>query len=141
MMRERSIPTGYPHILLLDPLDDERALYDESFRASGWRVEPHTDFDDAIAASYIVRPDAAIVRFRLGNERRNGADFIRALHATMPGIPVVIISTSIDPVDRRAAEAAGCAEFVLLPMTPDRLMACVRRALSARKEDPRTRRP
>ncbi len=53
---------------------------------------------------------------------------LRASEATA-GIPILLVSASVLPVDRIAAEEAGCAGFIDKPVRVDALLAEVRRHL------------
>ena len=66
----------------------------------------------------------------------DGLSLARELRAssTTAGVPILLVSASVLPVDRIAAEEAGCAGFIDKPVRVDALLAEVARhlALSAR---------
>lgn len=63
----------------------------------------------------------------------DGLDLARELSSsdTTAGVPVLLISASVLPVDRTAAQAAGCAGFIDKPVRVDALLAEVARHLDA----------
>jgi CheY-like chemotaxis protein len=56
---------------------------------------------------------------------------LRASKATAD-VPILLVSASVLPVDRAAAEEAGCAGFIDKPVRVDALLAEVARHLGAR---------
>lgn len=50
--------------------------------------------------------------------------------ATTAGVPILLVSASVLPVDRIAAEEAGCAGFIDKPVRVDLLLAEVARHLA-----------
>jgi DNA-binding response OmpR family regulator len=63
----------------------------------------------------------------------DGLDLARELRAstTTGGIPILLVSASVLPIDRVAAEEAGCAGFIDKPVRVDALLAEVARHLEA----------
>jgi CheY-like chemotaxis protein len=53
----------------------------------------------------------------------SGTTFTSALRANAAtrGLPILMITTSINTADRRAAVRAGCDRFIILPCLPDQL--------------------
>ena len=63
----------------------------------------------------------------------DGLDLARELRASTAtgGIPILLLSASVLPIDRAAAEEAGCAGFIDKPVRVDALLAEVARHLAA----------
>jgi DNA-binding response OmpR family regulator len=61
----------------------------------------------------------------------DGLSLARELRAsdTTAGVPILLVSASVLPVDRIAAEEAGCAGFIDKPVRVDSLLAEVARHL------------
>ena len=71
----------------------------------------------------------------------DGLDLARDLRASeaTAAIPILLVSASVLPVDRIAAEEAGCAGFIDKPVRVDALLADVARHLAAAGGDPKPR--
>ena len=63
----------------------------------------------------------------------DGLDLAREVRASEDGrrVPILLVSASVLPVDRTAAEAAGCDGFIDKPIRIDDLLDAVRRWLAA----------
>ena len=61
----------------------------------------------------------------------DGLDLARELRGSeaTAGIPILLVSASVLPIDRTAAEEAGCAGFIDKPVRVDALLADVARHL------------
>ena len=61
----------------------------------------------------------------------DGLDLARELRASPAtgDVPILLVSASVLPIDREAAEAAGCAGFIDKPVRVDALLAEVARHL------------
>ena len=61
----------------------------------------------------------------------DGLDLARELRASeaTAGVPILLVSASVLPIDRTAAEEAGCAGFIDKPVRVDALLADVARHL------------
>lgn len=68
----------------------------------------------------------------------DGLDLARELRAstTTGEVPILLVSASVLPVDRVAAEEAGCAGFIDKPVRVDSLLAEVARHLGAATGSP-----
>jgi CheY-like chemotaxis protein len=64
----------------------------------------------------------------------DGLDLARELRASAATgvIPILLVSASVLPIDREAAEEAGCAGFIDKPVRVDALLAEVARHLEGR---------
>lgn len=66
----------------------------------------------------------------------DGLDLARELRASAAteGVPILLLSASVLPIDRVAAEEAGCAGFIDKPVRVDALLAEVARHLSSARQ-------
>jgi len=63
----------------------------------------------------------------------SGLEVAEEIHARRPGLPVVILSAEGSGAAKGSAAAAGVAEFLHKPLSPERLAATVDRVLQARE--------
>lgn len=107
-------------ILLVDSFPDERDMYAEFLRFSGFDLEicPLAARALSLAAE---RPIAAVVTRIRQPGTIDGIELTRQLknEPRTREIPVVIITT--DPSHHALAIEAGCDRFILLPCLPDAL--------------------
>jgi len=85
------------------------------------------DAEDAFAAVVSVQPDIVLTDIQLKSS--SGLDFIKAIRAHAPGLPVV--ATTMFDVQRteRLARAAGASAFVAKQDGPAKLIEVVRISL------------
>lgn len=89
------------------------------------------DAEDALAAVVSVQPDIVLTDIQLKSS--SGLDFIKAIRAHAPGLPVV--ATTMFDVQRteRLARAAGASAFVAKQDGPGKLIEVVRDSLKKDK--------
>jgi CheY-like chemotaxis protein len=132
-LRRVIVPSTGKLLLVVDPFTDEREMYAEFFRASGYEVEACRN---AHAALHIVTqsaPTAIVTRIRLAGTidgieltpRVRSAEEIR-------DIPVIIITTHMEQHMRQAAVEAGCDSYFLLPCPMEVILGELRRVSSMR---------
>lgn len=90
------------------------------------------DAQEAFASVVSLKPDIVLTDIQLKSS--SGLDFIKAIHAHAPGLPV--IATTMFDVQRteRIARAAGASGFVSKHDGPEKLIATVHEALRAGKK-------
>lgn len=116
-------------VVLADSFADEREMYATFLRHCGFDV---IVCDEPTAALRVARerPVAAVVtRIVHPGSAWDGIELTRRIkqgEGTMH-IPVVILTTRIEPTLRAAAEQAGCDSFLVLPSSLDRLESELRR--------------
>ena len=117
-------------VVLVDPFMDERNMYAKFLESEGFDV--FVCSNPAAALVFVSQHHAAavITRIRQAGEM-NGVALTKALKEDprTSGIPVVVISTYIQPQFRRAAEQAGCDRFLLLPCLPEELAHTLRQVV------------
>jgi len=92
----------------------------------------HTD--EALAAVLSVQPDIVITDIKL--KSGNGLDFIKAIRAHLPDLPVVAISLFAAPRMERLCQVAGATAFVAKQEGVGKLIEIVRVSLKNRKPQP-----
>jgi CheY-like chemotaxis protein len=117
-------------VLLVSAFADESEMYAEYLRYEGFDVYRCADPTTAMTMLQQRPVDIVIARLRrvgavggLAFTRRVKAD-----HETAH-VPVIVLTTHMQPSVRADAEAAGCDAFFLLPCSPD-LIACEVRRLT-----------
>jgi len=112
------------HILLVD--DEEAIVYvfTRYLERAGHRVSPHVSPDAALLAAAGGGIDMLVTDFRMPHI--TGADLIRRLRETWPGLPALIVTAF-------GAEVAHAPEGVRVlnkPLAPQDLVDAVARALA-----------
>ena len=121
-------------LLLVTQYADERAIYGEALRAEGFDVRIATGPDDAFVSALRERPDVVVTRVPQRGSLEPESDLLRWLREEdrTRSVPVVILSSLMQPQDRAHAEDAGCEGYLLIPALPDTLVKEVRRILTER---------
>ncbi len=133
-----SDPPAVPRkILIVDDFEDNRAMYAEYLRYSGFDVVEASNGAEAIALAIATKPDAVIMDLSLpvldGWEatRRLKAD-ARTCH-----IPVVALTGHALEGHSQGAREAGCDCFLAKPCLPETLLSAVKELLARDPESPR----
>ncbi len=94
------------------------------------------DAQEAFAAVVSLQPDIVLTDIQLKSS--SGLDFIKAIRAHAPKLPIV--ATTMFDVQRteRLARAAGASAFVAKQDGPEKLVATVREVLKTGKEPDET---
>jgi CheY-like chemotaxis protein len=120
-------------VMLVDSIVDEMEMYAEALLADGFRVTPCEEPSRALAEAIADPPDVVVTRIMHAGASIDGLELTRRLknHPRTRLVPVVIITSRIEPELRAAAAATGCDEFLLIPCLPEALIAVIKRVLSA----------
>ena len=122
-----------PKLLIADSSPMMHRIMELTFAPEGLQVLTALDGEQAISLLPIARPDVVIADHALA--RRSGyevAQFIRE-HSELGPIPILLLASPFEPLDRERAEAVGIAGEVSKPFDPVQLVARVRDLL-ARKD-------
>jgi CheY-like chemotaxis protein len=128
-------------VLLITPFADERQMYELSLRHAGFDVLVSAPTHAAIRLAAERGVAAVVLRIRQEGDC-NGIELTSQLkmNPRTRHIPVVVISTFVQPDVRSAAFAAGCDQFLLLPCLPDvlasELRALIRRSSGSEHATP-----
>jgi DNA-binding response OmpR family regulator len=122
-------------LLLVTQYPDERAIYGEALRAQGFEVLIADGPEDAFMHALQRRPDVVVTRVPQAGNTGPENDLLRRLkeEAQTRGVPVVIITSMMQPERRSEAVNAGCDGYLLIPALPDTLVSEVRRVLRGPK--------
>ncbi len=117
-------------VVVADDTDEIRALLVRVLRRGGHTVVDTSDGAAAPAAVHEHRPDAVVSDIDM--PVMNGLDLCRAVRADprTAGLPVVFVSGSMVPGDRRPADAEATA-VLCKPFLAEELLACLDRAVHA----------
>jgi len=119
-------------VLIVDDHDDSREFVATALRDIGLAIaEAATGREALLRAAATPLPQLVLIDLSLPD--CHGTDVVRTLKqdARTAGIPVVALSASVMAADKERAAQAGCADFIEKPVTPDRMIDVVRRALGA----------
>ena len=124
--------SGRPVILIVDDHADSRELVATVLVDIGVVVAEAGTGGDALLRAW-SKPYPHLVLIDLSLPDCHGTDVVRTLKQDprTRDIPVVALSASVMAADKERAAQAGCAEFIEKPVTPDTVIAVVRRVLGA----------
>jgi two-component system, cell cycle response regulator DivK len=125
------MPRPSPTVMLVESVQDDRAMYAEYLRASAFGVIEVGDTAKALIRA--AEADVIVTGIRVPGPF-NGIELVhrlRAEHATKEQ-PVIVLTASTMPADRDEAARAGCDAFLLKPCLPDALVDEIRRVLTRR---------
>jgi DNA-binding NtrC family response regulator len=116
-------------ILLVDDEETTLAVIGELLELMGYRVEAATDGQEALAA-FVREPERFdIVISDVSMGRMSGLTLAESVLQTRPGMPVLIL-TGDEAQARKEAAGLGISSFVQKPVSIDRLVDTIGRALS-----------
>lgn len=121
-------------LLLVTQYVDERVIYGDTLRANGFDVRIADGPDDAFATSRREPPDVVITRVPQTSLGPSNMDLLHRLKQddATKSVPVVILTSLMQPEYRAQAVDAGCDGYVLIPALPDALIGEIRRVMSQR---------
>jgi CheY-like chemotaxis protein len=118
-------------VLFVTLFDDERAIYSNCLGADGYDVVLADGPEHALQ----LAPSANIVVTRIlqPGQSMNGIELLRRLKQdpTSCRVPVIVITSLMQAEFRAEGTAAGCDDYLLLPVMPDALLSAIRRVLCA----------
>jgi putative two-component system response regulator len=123
---------GRPVVLVVDDHADSRELVAAVLGDLGVAVVEAATGAEALQRAW-SRPFPHLVLIDLSLPDCHGTDVARTLKQDerSSDIPVVALTASVMAADKERAAEAGCAEFIEKPVTPDTLIALVRRVFGA----------
>jgi len=118
-------------LLIVDGSPMMHRIMELTFAPEGIQVIAETDGDQAIALLPVVRPDIVIADHALAS--RSGYDVAAFVsgHPDLGHIPVLLMASPFEPLDRARAETCGVAGEISKPFEPAQLVARVRALLAA----------
>jgi two-component system cell cycle response regulator DivK len=124
--------TPGPLILVVDDFEDNREMYTQFLRFSGYRVAEAVDGVEALDKAATLKPDLIVMDLSL--PRMDGWEATRRLKKdpATNHIPVVALTGHALAGHAEGARAAGCDSFVTKPCIPADLEAEIRRVLGGK---------
>src|SRR5262245_41328984 len=121
-----------PLILVVDDFEDNREMYTQFLRHSGYRVAEAVDGVEALDKAAALKPDLIVMDLSL--PRMDGWEATRRLKKdpVTIHIPVVALTGHALAGHAEGALAAGCDSFVTKPCIPADLEAESRRVLGGK---------
>jgi two-component system, cell cycle response regulator DivK len=121
-----------PLILVVDDFEDNREMYTQFLRFSGYRVAEAVDGIEALDKAAALKPDLIVMDLSL--PRMDGWEATRRLKKdpVTSHIPVVALTGHALAGHAEGARAAGCDSFVTKPCIPADLEAEIRRVLGGK---------
>ncbi len=120
-----------PLILVVEDNEDNRTMYAELLRVSGFQVETAVNGEDGLAKALLHRP--AVVVMDLTMPRMSGWELTRRLKTDERTRDARIIAVTGTGVKQTAdvARSAGCDAYLVKPCSPEILLAEVQSQLRA----------
>ena len=122
-------------ILLVEPPEDDRPIYADSLRNSGFTVHEVESPDEGLAAAPAA--DLVITAIRMPGSF-DGIELVRRLRddvSTKHKPLIVLMACTLEP-DQSRAFSAGCDVFLPKPCLPEMLVAQTERLIGLRAERP-----
>jgi len=121
-----------PTVLLVSYNADEQQLYGDALEEAGFEVVRLCDPHEALRLASDQRPAVVITRIIQPGQSMNGIALTGAIKSNpaTATIPVIIITSFSQSEYRQAAFAAGCDEYLLMPVLPTELSAAVTRMVN-----------
>jgi two-component system, cell cycle response regulator DivK len=125
------MPRPSPTVMLVESVQDDRAMYAEYLRASAFGVIEVGDTAKALTRA--AEADVIVTGIRVPGPF-NGIELVHRLRSdhTTKERPVIVLTASAIQTDRDEAGRAGCDAFLLKPCLPDALVGEIRRLLTIR---------
>jgi CheY-like chemotaxis protein len=128
-------------ILMADDDEDDRDLTRDALEASSWVEAMHFVTDGQELVDYLhrvgpygtpdagARPRPSIILLDLNMPRKDGREALAEIKADteLRRIPVVVLTTSSDPVDVRRAYDLGASSYITKPVTSVKLQTALSR--------------
>ena len=116
-------------VLVVDDFEDNRAMYAEFLRYSGFDVTEASDGAEAIEKATALRPDVVIMDLSLPIV--DGWEATRRLKAEPKtrDIPIVALTGHALEGHSQGAREAGCNRFLAKPCLPETLLETLRELL------------
>lgn len=114
-------------VLVIDDASLVRLFYRDALERAGFEVDEALNGLEALEKLLIRPADLLIVDVNM--PQMDGMSFLKVLRRQEPpagSIPAVVATTEAGDHDRAAARAAGANFYLVKPVPPETLVACVR---------------
>ena len=111
-------------------IEDDRSLYKplrQVFEADGYSLDFAGDGVAGLAAFRSVPPDLVVLDLKL--PKIHGREVCRTMKGEAPGLPIIVLSASVDEVDKVLLLELGADDYVTKPFSPRELLARVHSVL------------
>jgi len=124
-------------VLVVDDEESMRYFLRKTLRREGYDVVEAPDGPAAVEAAHVQTPDLALVDVRMPG--MDGVALMRALRATLPHLPVVLMTAYGSVENALQAMKQGATDYVTKPFRVDEIRTVVAKALGG--EGPAERPP
>jgi CheY-like chemotaxis protein len=114
-------------VLVADGDPDSLVILTTILRHEGFHVIEAATGSEALELLRVHEPTAVITDLTL--RHADGIAVLRHVKSRWPHVPVIILTATVWAEGRRAAEAEGCAAFLMKPRTPRDVVRDLRGAL------------
>lgn len=104
------------YTILIAEDNDSNYLLMESVLLGKYNLVRACNGEEAVQLAGKINPDLILMDIKM--EKMDGIEATRIIHRLMPDIPVVMQTAHAFDYDRRAAQEAGCSDFVVKPILP-----------------------
>ena len=115
--------------MIVDDSPTETRIFTNTLTQAGYRVEAATDGEKGVEMARRLRPDAILMDVIMPT--LNGFQATRLLHrdTATANIPIIMVTTKDQPTDRTWGMRQGAVDYLVKPVAPAALLACIRAAL------------
>ena len=123
-----------PRILIIDDDEDIRGLATAILEQDGFACRSAEDAEDGLQHALSWQPHLILLDLDMPNG--NGVEFLRnrLLNETLLAAPVVMLTHSRRPEEMARLITLKISQYILKPIAPDDLIACVRRHIAKAAE-------
>jgi CheY-like chemotaxis protein len=115
---------GFPKIMMVDDDAEDRQIIKDTFEDLGYGAVIHFEENGEEAVKYLqqcvlLHTLPSLIILDLNMPKMNGTQTLRFLKrdGTFAGIPVIIFSTSLNPIERDECLALGAHSYVIKPIS------------------------
>ncbi|HEY8918058.1 MAG TPA: response regulator [Chitinophaga sp.] len=113
---------GFPKIMMVDDDAEDRQIIKDTFEDLGYGAMIHFEENGEEAVKYLQQSAPllpSLIILDLNMPKMNGTQTLRFLkgNGTFAGIPVIIFSTSLNPIERDECLALGAHSYVIKPIS------------------------
>ena len=121
----KSSPAHRGRVLVVEDHEDTRFMLKTFLEMNGFAVSEAKDGESALVMAVNDTPD--LILMDLGLPRFDGLAVTRQIraHERIGHLPIIFLSGWTDPQRLRAAMDAGCNDYLVKPVEPDRIVAII----------------
>ncbi|WP_217602530.1 response regulator [Chitinophaga sp. GbtcB8] len=113
---------GFPKIMMVDDDAEDRQIIKDTFEDLGYGAVIHFEENGEEAVKYLQQCTPllpSLIILDLNMPKMNGTQTLRFLkgNGTFADIPVIIFSTSLNPIERDECLALGAHSYVIKPIS------------------------